>query len=615
MYMILRSIPFSRKERLHNRLLAAGGGSVEDIFAIEYGEWPPKGLDVDGTAKDISFGYKYTPESESKEYNIFSPEFYSVISQRLENYRLAQIENTASSSIRRRITDRAHLLNDIGRHVYWGLNNFSRNMYVAGLGGNGNIYLNPLTSILGSVKTTGHEAVHICQSDLRSVVVDPKGLMSSRRYGVGAAMDQVITRAEKPKRTLKRHARNEQYGSGRSHRFLPPNYYSQEIEIQARMHSLMTKGYKRWGKVPANKLELWAALRAQGVEMPLRIKKELKSSPEGRKAMKDFRPRPWFARTAKWLTMFILNRNATDTDARRINRGFGSFPREQREAVWHEVFPTLYATLIEFYGDIQGRERFGLGKSLSTERLLYGAINNKPQHFDYDDVVRRVSPDLAGLMAFSCFFKKNPSALDALLTAHPNACKDWHSGGDSPRNLVFLVATSGNSDLYSVMARHGLMGPHTQVVSPGGDSPSVSILRYSVVKGYAITKGAADPNAVNRSQLEASSRGFMELSTLLVRQGANAAERVTVPGANGKPDERMSLYELSRRAGVELPPAPFDAAKPAVPEPIPVEDQNISLMVRPPMGLSKYEAAMTAGFEMKKNSTGPTPVPSSRSIR
>ena len=127
------------------------------------------------------------------------------------------------------------------------------------------------------------------------------------------------------------------------------NYYVEGVEIQARMHEIMVAGYAQWGRLPANKIELQAALYNAGIKMPLRVDWALASHPEGQQALRDFR---CSARVAEIVAHPVSGINkAID---------FALLPA-RRAHVWDVVFPQQYGHLIEMYGDGPGRARMGLG--------------------------------------------------------------------------------------------------------------------------------------------------------------------------------------------------------------------------------------------------------------
>jgi hypothetical protein len=128
-------------------------------------------------------------------------------------------------------------------------------------------------------------------------------------------------------------------------------YLAQNTELQARMNELIVKGYQEWDKLPATKMELWAALHNFGIKAPRSVQKALKSSEEGKKALKDFKL------NANFKTLYSHT-------VKQINdvQDFAGYT-DIKEAFWNHKYPLLYSNIIEGYGDKLGRERMGLGKN------------------------------------------------------------------------------------------------------------------------------------------------------------------------------------------------------------------------------------------------------------
>jgi hypothetical protein len=145
------------------------------------------------------------------------------------------------------------------------------------------------------------------------------------------------------------------------------NYFSKEVEMQARLHEVMATGYAAWQKMPASKMELWAAMHNLGLETPSSIKKQLKKSPEGKKALKDFK----------------CTRSVRDEVRQEINElnyvyRFASL-KERKEYLWEQSYPAMYGNLLELYGDSLGRERMGLGPKPLAAQNLFSELNNSDE--------------------------------------------------------------------------------------------------------------------------------------------------------------------------------------------------------------------------------------------
>lgn len=130
-----------------------------------------------------------------------------------------------------------------------------------------------------------------------------------------------------------------EFRAWRYYKFSIKDYFSSEAEIQARMHQLMVHGCAGWPRMPASRVELFAALFNMGFKMPPHIRKNwLKRMPEGRKARKAFKcskaMRIWNATTILHLNM--------------VYDWLGTTPR--RAYLCGEVYPAIYADLLSLYG-------------------------------------------------------------------------------------------------------------------------------------------------------------------------------------------------------------------------------------------------------------------------
>lgn len=168
------------------------------------------------------------------------------------------------------------------------------------------------------------------------------------------------------------------------------DYLANEYEIQARMHEVLAIGYAAWQKMPENKTELWAALHNAGIRTPKNILKELKSSEEGRQALKRFK----CSRT--------LQENTRKT-AKELNfvdkyAGFA----DVRETLWRKAYPALYGNLLEHYGDRPGRARMGLGHNPAAAKKVTSALQHDPLSLTPEKIATLlddVHPDNAGTLA------------------------------------------------------------------------------------------------------------------------------------------------------------------------------------------------------------------------
>ncbi len=132
-------------------------------------------------------------------------------------------------------------------------------------------------------------------------------------------------------------------------------------ETQAFFHESLMEGYRRWGKMPQNRDDLWAALVNMGLQPPAEISKYLEALPENSGA-RDF-----------------MKGNIFHTvGANNLQAIADSLSKQARDIFWSMTLPALYSDMIEMYGDRQGRERFGFG--VNTKALIQqAAFGSEPK--------------------------------------------------------------------------------------------------------------------------------------------------------------------------------------------------------------------------------------------
>jgi hypothetical protein len=127
------------------------------------------------------------------------------------------------------------------------------------------------------------------------------------------------------------------------------NYLRKGVEVQARIHEIIIEGYPRWGKVPANPDEFYAAMKNAGFKMPPEIEKRLENLPENSSARS-----------------FLNCESGLSKAMPEIQKVSDSFSKEGTSTFWNKVMPALYADMITMYGDTQGGKRFGLGSDIKA---------------------------------------------------------------------------------------------------------------------------------------------------------------------------------------------------------------------------------------------------------
>lgn len=155
------------------------------------------------------------------------------------------------------------------------------------------------------------------------------------------------------------------------------NYLSRECEIQARMDEVMMEGYASWQKMPATRLELWAALESAGMDLPRSVRRELRSE-DGRQARRDFR----------------MSGRAQENVAHVVKQlsqaeGLAIFT-EDKDKFWHGAVPRIYGNLIELYGDTEGRARMGLGTNPIAAKQILRNVADTENEITAADAARMV---------------------------------------------------------------------------------------------------------------------------------------------------------------------------------------------------------------------------------
>ncbi|MFN3700690.1 MAG: hypothetical protein ACK4VI_04105 [Alphaproteobacteria bacterium] len=167
-------------------------------------------------------------------------------------------------------------------------------------------------------------------------------------------------------------------------------YYSQAIEIQARMNEIVPQGYCQWQTMPVSKLELWAALYNAGIDAPEHIESLLHDTEDGQSALQKFALLPGI-RQLMADAVSDFNRLQTYIHNEATIKG-----------MWDNYYPYLYGELIEHYGDIPGRARMGLGlnpkRAIAVFHEAETLSDEKEAVLDEEDILRlarSIPPELA----------------------------------------------------------------------------------------------------------------------------------------------------------------------------------------------------------------------------
>ncbi len=322
------------RERMANKLLMQGHASVDELLQASFGEWPPKGLDIVGTnSQRVNLISLWKMNS-----HLYKPEHMNLLLKaKTLQHQLTETFNIAGKAT---VTgERVIGINKLNTFYLNRLNLLlSGRIWSALTGGNEN----------GTHTTLGHETAHILQGDHYWRAQGVFGYANSQKIWSNqknAASNEIVSRIfeeHEAKRSILTRLFDMVSGS------LGSGYYKQGLEIQARLHEIVTDGYQRWGVVPQNRIEFFAAMENSGFKLPASIRAEMNEAPEIDAIRQTFSGKPVSNETNAMNDITFAEKLLTP---------------EGRVAFWDKAMPGLYADLIEMYGDGPGRERFGLGKN------------------------------------------------------------------------------------------------------------------------------------------------------------------------------------------------------------------------------------------------------------
>jgi hypothetical protein len=219
-----------KRECMANQLLMRGHATVQEMLTASFGDWPPKGLDINSDAL----------KKEPVKLNIF-------VNENLNGQATSTTKEEREISINQSSLIKQKIVHS----------------------------------------TLGHEAIHIMQGD--NAHRKERGFLQKLAYNMFSGEEQPISNivmselisqkevgglcAEFTK-SASRHGR-EAWRDEIRH----INYLRSGIEVQARIHQIIIEGYPRWSKVPANSDEFFAAMKNAGLKLPPEIEKHLENLP------------------------------------------------------------------------------------------------------------------------------------------------------------------------------------------------------------------------------------------------------------------------------------------------------------------------------------------------
>ena len=305
----------AQREKMAYQLMMRGHATIDEILTANFGEWPPKGLDIIG-------------------YNNQRVNIVPLMDHSNGDNPLSRMWNKVKDMWS--VAGRGSLGGE--RNLY--LNRFMCCMVPSWLGGGG---LN---------STMGHEATHNLQGDhyWRAESIFRREDVRKIWEQQSDALSNLI--ADKVyDEHMDRSRLRTVFNKVAKYVYTDIEYQREGIELQARLHETMMNGYPAWGRMPANRQELLSAMEDAGLKMPVSVREQLDAMPG------------------------IEETRATFKGARKngglptgLSFAVNALTDKGREEFWNRGLPALYSDLIEMYGDGPGRARFNFGVN---ERAAY----------------------------------------------------------------------------------------------------------------------------------------------------------------------------------------------------------------------------------------------------
>lgn len=318
-----------QRERMANKLLMQGSATIDEIMFASFGAWPPNGLQIIGENNQrVSFMSLWQMNNHLNTIN--APEHKTSLVGRLkEAFSVAgkaTLENERIIGINK------------GSTIY--LDRFASLL-------KGNLWA-AISGNADTLKTTmAHETVHLLQGDhywRAKEVFGHKNSQTIWRTQDNATSNLIA------KEVFDSHTKKPGFLSRIFDKLsgnLGSSYYQQGIEIQARIHEVVADGYQRWGTMPQNRAELFAALENAGMNVPDKYLAEIQRLP--------------IAEDIEILFQSKKSDGKAKEAINDLNATVKMLTDEGQDKFWNVAIPAMYSDLIEMYGDGPGRERFGLG--------------------------------------------------------------------------------------------------------------------------------------------------------------------------------------------------------------------------------------------------------------
>ena len=327
------------------RLLRQGSATDDALFEAQYGEWPVRGLDQD-TPRNSEVRFKDYWENPTHGSNIslylMSLGFVSDDDKQRELYLnrflLSPLGHVFGVFSTRLAWARFH---DVAEVLIDGRPSPASLAFLVG-----SLWSSYRYAVLSSVSqmvtpsiadTVGHEHIHVLQLKESFSRAGKVNFLEAAKKLVGK--DDIWTQFKQT--------------ADMALSWMPREYYSMDLEIQARLHNIMVQGYRSWGRLPRTENELFAALRDRGIKTPKIERKWLKEA-EQKKLRKTF---------SRFGAVGRSYRGYVNPASAEINIGLNAHHlTEVVEAFWRKYIPSLYADLHVLYGDSKGHQLMGFDR-------------------------------------------------------------------------------------------------------------------------------------------------------------------------------------------------------------------------------------------------------------
>jgi len=308
-----------KREKMANQLLMRGYATMRELLTASFGEWPPKGLDVD---------------------------------ENIPHEQIVQIHKTMSFKTLGSAYPHKRQI-DISKFYFK--------------------YLPKILTPEGVRSTLGHEAVHILQYDhyIRPNEIFKNGTVKKVSSKPLSRDDSSWDRGSMSRfnsmQELLFYDSYEGKAKGRASMIFNRKarkksdfyYMKSDMEMQSHLHEILIAGYPEWGRLPSNKDEFLAALSSARLGVHNDIKKYLDSLPQDSSVRDFLKVKMKTSLASGRISSFVKLLSSDST----------------RKMFWKKVLPMVYSDLIEMYGDKQGRARFNLGVNKRAD--LYRKVSSK----------------------------------------------------------------------------------------------------------------------------------------------------------------------------------------------------------------------------------------------